>query len=118
MIHNIEQVQAFLSKYDFETVYLEGMSIVEQILLFQTAEFVVGVHGAGLTNLVFCEPGTKVIEFMPSAEIRPFFWLISQKLDMVHGMQLCAAAEGQGFQASINVDIAKLAALYRTVEVR
>jgi len=118
MIHNMEQVQAFLSKYDFETVYLEGMSIVEQILLFQTAEFVVGAHGAGLTNLVFCEPGTKVIEFMPSAEIRPFFWLISQKLDMVHGMQLCAAAEGQGFQASINVDVAKLAALYRTVEVR
>ncbi len=115
-IHNIEQVQAFLSKYDFETVYLEGMRVVDQILLFQSAEFVIGPHGAALTNLLFCEPGTKVIEFMPSVEMRPFFWLISEKLDLVYGMQFCAAAGGQGFQAAIDVDIGKLQALYRMVD--
>jgi capsular polysaccharide biosynthesis protein len=111
-MHNIEQVQALLSKYEFETVYLEGMSIVDQIMLFQRAEFVIGAHGAGLTNLLFCEPGTKVIEFMPLAEVRPFYWLISEKLGLVHGMQFCTAAEGQGFQAAIAIDIDKLEALY------
>jgi glycosyltransferase involved in cell wall biosynthesis len=115
-IHNIEQVQAFLSRYDFETVCLEGMSIVDQILLFQSAEFVIGPHGAGLSNLVFCEPGTKVIEFMPSVELRPFFWLISEKLDLVHGMQFCTPVGGQGFQAAVTVDIGKLKALFRMVD--
>jgi glycosyltransferase involved in cell wall biosynthesis len=115
-IHNLEQVQAFLSRYDFETVYLEGMSMVDQILLFQSAEFIIGPHGAGLANLLFCEPGTKVIELMPSVEVRPFFWMISEKLDLVHGMQFCAPADGQGFQASITVDVGKLQALIRMVD--
>ena len=115
-IHNLEQVQAVLSRYDFETVYLEGMSIADQILLFQSAEFIIGAHGAGLANLLFCEPGTKVIELLPSAEMRPFFWLIAEKLDLVHGMQFCATADGPGFQASIIVDIGKLQALIRMVD--
>jgi glycosyltransferase involved in cell wall biosynthesis len=116
MIHNIEEVQAFLSKHDFETIYLEGMTIEDQILLFQNAEFVIGPHGAGLSNLLFCKPGTKVIEFMPSVETRPFFWLISEKLDLVHGVQFCSATKGQGFQAAVIVDVSKLQALYRMVD--
>jgi capsular polysaccharide biosynthesis protein len=116
-IHNIEQVQAFLStRYDFETVYLEGMSMVDQILLFQSAEFIISPHGAGLANLLFCEPGTKVIELMPSVEIRSFFWLISEKLNLVYGLQFCVTVKDQNFQAALNVDIGKLQALLRMVD--
>jgi capsular polysaccharide biosynthesis protein len=86
-IHNLADVEEFLAPYGFETVYLEGMSVADQILLFQRAEFVVSPHGAGLANLLFCEPGTKVIEFMPSADLRPSFWLISEKLNLVHAWQ-------------------------------
>ena len=115
-IHNIEEVETVLSRYDFETVYLEGMSVVDQILLFQSAEFVVSPHGAGLSNLVFCEPGTKVIELVPCVEMRPFFWLISEKLDLVHGLQFCVPVEGAGFQASIHVDTRKLQSLVRMLD--
>jgi capsular polysaccharide biosynthesis protein len=115
-IHNIEQMQAFLSTHGFETVYLDGKSVVDQILLFQSAQFVVGAHGAGLSNLLFCQPGTKVIEFMPSVELRPFFWLISDKLDLVHGMQFCTPSGTQGFQSALTVDIDKLQRLFRMVE--
>jgi len=117
-IENFEQVQEFLAQQGFETIILEGMSIVEQILLFQNAEFVIGTHGAGLTNLLFCEPGTKVIEFMPSIEMRPFFWLISDKLNLTHAVQFCAAAGDEGFQANLNVDVEKLEALYRIVAAK
>lgn len=41
---------------------LEGMPLAEQVALFHQAECVIGPHGAGLTNLAFCRPGTKVIE--------------------------------------------------------
>jgi capsular polysaccharide biosynthesis protein len=116
MIHNLEPVRDFLSRFDFESVYLEGMSVADQIRLFQSAEFVISPHGAGLANLLFCEPGTKVIELMPSVEVRPFFWLISDKLNLVHGVQFCAAADGQGFQAAVTVDIDKLRALYRMLD--
>jgi capsular polysaccharide biosynthesis protein len=85
-------------------------------LLFQSAEFIISPHGAGLANLVFCEPRTKVIELMPSAEFRPFFWLLSDKLDLVYGLQFCAGAGDQGFHAALTVDLRKLQALIRMVD--
>ena len=111
-ISNFEEVEAFLHPLGFETVWLDGASIADQVLMFQNAEFVVGAHGAGLTNLLFCEPGTRVIEFMPTVEMRPFFWLISEKLGLRHGMQFCSGVGGRDFNAPIRVDIEKLAALY------
>ena len=115
-IHNLRDVEEFLARYDFETVDLEDLSVADQIVLFQRAEFVIAPHGAGLTNLLFCEPGTKVIEFMPAADIRPHFWLISEKLSLVHGVQCCGTAGAPGFDASVVVDIGKLQALYRIVD--
>jgi len=38
------------------------MSTREQIELFSEASHVVSTHGAGLTNLLWCQKGTKVIE--------------------------------------------------------
>jgi len=115
-IQNIEQVEDYLSRYGFETVYLEGMSTRDQILLFQSAEFIVAPHGAGLANLLFCEPGTKVIELTPAAEIRPFFWMISEKLGLVHGLQFCPTVADRDFQSSLVVDVNKLQALVRMVD--
>jgi hypothetical protein len=48
---------------------------------------------------------------MPAVEMRPFFWLISQELDLVHAMQFCQAVGAPQFQSPIHVDIAKLDAL-------
>jgi capsular polysaccharide biosynthesis protein len=79
------------------------------------AAFIVSPHGAGLANLLFCGPGTQVIELMPRVEVRPFFWLISEKLDLVYGMQFCTAVGSEGFQAGISVDTDKLLALIRMV---
>ena len=112
------QVEKLLARYGFETVYLETMSISDQVRLFQTAEFIIGPHGAGLANLLFCEPGTKVIEFALLVDVRPFFWLISDKLDLVHGVQFCTGADGESFQAALHVDMAKLDALYRIVDAQ
>jgi len=110
-ICNLVQVEEVLARYGFETVYLEGMSMKDQILLFQGAEFVISPHGAGLANLVFCERGTKVIELMPLAQFRPFFWLISQKLGLEHAVQFCDSPVNGDFQSSIEVHTGKLATL-------
>ena len=34
--------------------------------MFRSASIIVGAHGAGLTNIVFCEPGTTVYELVPA----------------------------------------------------
>lgn len=50
----------------FERIVTEGMPFARQVALFSGAEAVSGPHGAGLANIVFCAPGTKVLELFPS----------------------------------------------------
>ena len=51
-----------LSSLGFELVNPSNMSVPEQVKLFALAEIVIGTHGGALTNIVWAEPGTHVIE--------------------------------------------------------
>lgn len=52
-----------LEKHGFTFVTLENMTIKEQAQLFSNARMIVSAHGAALANTVFCNPGTKILEF-------------------------------------------------------
>ena len=51
-----------LASRGFQSVELSKLSFDEQVDLFSRAEAVIGVHGAGLSNLVFAPSGCLVIE--------------------------------------------------------
>ncbi len=78
---NEADVEILLAKFGFQSVILESMSIAEQAHLFSKAEAIVSPHGAGLTNIVFCEKGTKVIEFF-SKHIKNYYWLLSNQCNL------------------------------------
>ncbi len=65
-VANEAEISARLTTLGFETVYLENMSIKEQIKLFKTTHTVVAPHGAGLSNMVWMNKGCKIIELMPT----------------------------------------------------
>ncbi len=75
MITNEPEVSSFLSQQGFKTCVLEKMSFAEQVSTFQCAEVVVAPHGSGLANLVFCDPGTQVVELFPSRATDAYFRL-------------------------------------------
>ena len=50
-------------KNNFIPIKLHEMKFIDQVDLFYNAKCVVGLHGAGFVNLVFCKLGTKIIEF-------------------------------------------------------
>ncbi len=81
---NEEAVIAYLSTRGFTPVSLETLSFAEQLNWFASAKVIVAPHGSGLTNLVFCAPKTKVIEFFAPSYIRHYFWVISQQLGLEH----------------------------------
>ena len=60
-VHNMDDVRPLLQAYGLEEVELEGRSVAEQIALFQNADVIVSVHGAGLTNIIFCPPHCRVL---------------------------------------------------------
>ncbi|MEM1281777.1 MAG: glycosyltransferase family 61 protein, partial [Cyanobacteria bacterium P01_H01_bin.152] len=44
-------------------VFTGQQPLSEQIDIFRQAGLVIGPHGAGLTNILYCRPGTRVVEF-------------------------------------------------------
>ena len=47
--------------------FTSGFEIKWNLILFNNAECVVGLHGGGFANIVFCKPGTKVVELRNSS---------------------------------------------------
>ncbi len=67
---NEDEVVARLQPLGFERLQAETMSFGDQVRSFSSAEIVVGPHGAGLANTVFCSPGGIVVE-LRAARFRP-----------------------------------------------
>jgi capsular polysaccharide biosynthesis protein len=114
-VENAAEVRDFLERAGFITVRLESLSLLEQVRLFASAEFVVGPHGAGLANLLFTPPSARVIELTPNTEMRPFFWMISSKLGHEYAMLPCET-DIPSFNGKLRVDIKKLATLLALLE--
>ncbi len=51
-------------------VYLEDLSLQEQIRLFQRTDCIITPHGSGLSHLLWSKPGTKVLEVFYTGERR------------------------------------------------
>ena len=55
----------FVIKKKFEIHKPETISFKNQINLFRNSSIIIGAHGAAFTNIIFCKPGTKIIEIIP-----------------------------------------------------
>ncbi len=111
-VTNARGIEHRLKQNGFEFHTMENLSITEQIDLFRHAECVIGAHGGALANLIFCAPGTKVIELTPDRAYRPRFTAISSKLGLVHAIIPCPTSDGTG-DGDLRVDGERLAALLR-----
>ena len=79
---NEEEVIQFLKPLGFIPYRLELLSVQEQARLFAEAEIIVSPHGSGLSNLVFCQKNTQVIEIFSPFYVYPCYWLVSNLVDL------------------------------------
>lgn len=70
---NEGEIVHLLENFGFEIVELSQYSFVEKIELFANADLIVGLTGAGLTNLMFCSENTRVIEIFPTSYVTYFY---------------------------------------------
>ena len=61
-IINENELKSFLKDKGFKFVRLSELSFREEIKIFNNAETVIGLQGAGLTNLIWSNNKTKIIE--------------------------------------------------------
>jgi capsular polysaccharide biosynthesis protein len=72
-IPNEKQIEEMLKEKGFIVLYLEELSFAEQRDFFSKASIVIGAHGAGLANIIWCEPGTRIFELVyPGFQNRAF----------------------------------------------
>lgn len=63
-IQNAPEVELLLQRWGFEKVYFEQLSFLEQVQLMQETVVFLGVHGAGMTNMLFLQQNAIVIELL------------------------------------------------------
>jgi capsular polysaccharide biosynthesis protein len=85
------EISGNLLKRGFESVDCGQLSLQKQAEVFGAAEIVVGAHGAALTNLVFCRPGTRVVELFSPQYVNPCYRDLCVAADLKH-----AAVIGDG----------------------
>ncbi|HTD37652.1 MAG TPA: glycosyltransferase 61 family protein [Candidatus Limnocylindrales bacterium] len=63
-------------------IYRPENDVEGQMKTFASAAVVVAAHGAALANLVFCRPGTRVLELIPTDHVFPYFFAIAEAADL------------------------------------
>ena len=63
----------WLKTQGFEIIDCGQMSVKDQATAFAHAEVIVAPHGGALTNILFCPPGTKVVELLSSKYPNPCY---------------------------------------------
>ena len=63
---NENAVEALFTDYGFKIVYNERLDLSSQIQMFSGASHIAGIHGAGLSNMVWAKPGTRILEIANS----------------------------------------------------
>lgn len=107
-IANEEEVHRFLEQDGFLSLHPEEHSLADQIALFSRARLIVGMHGAGLTNILFA-PGAQLIELVGGYGGPEYF-------SMAHGLgnpyiRVQCASAGE----NIRVDLRLLASALKSL---
>jgi capsular polysaccharide biosynthesis protein len=115
-IRNEDKARQFLESLGFVTLVPGFLPFATQVGLFSNAHVVVGAHGAGLTNLAFCIPGTIVLELIQSTYANTYFNRIAQLRGLQYHAECfeCEPADYVHDQAW-TVDIAQLETKLRTL---
>lgn len=108
-----KEIYAKLEKNGYTCIKLEDFPYLEQVSLFANASHIVSPHGAGLSLLVYCKPGTTVHEFY-SDHVQPCFWTISSAQGLNYHNYNCSDITDKA-QTSSNKNLAER--LSKTIDI-
>lgn len=79
---NDQQARALLCSLGFRVLECERLTLRQQVQEFSSADIVVGLHGAGLTNIIYSPKGSHVIEILSNSPCK-----IYESLAVALGME-------------------------------
>lgn len=90
-LSNRRRMEIRLAQLGFTTIDLEILTAFEQIAIFQSAKIVVAESGAALTNILFMNPNSTVLEIHPGND-KAGLWgsladILGVRLEVIYGQQ-------------------------------
>lgn len=91
---NEDEIHQIIVKYGFTVFYPENHSFFDQVSIFSNVKFVVGTHGSGLTNTLFMDKNTSILELHKNKthELNHpsfLFWYMAEALQINYYHQSC-----------------------------
>jgi capsular polysaccharide biosynthesis protein len=82
-INNMPELKKTLIKYGFEEVIFEDLSLLNKIKLLNEAKIIAGSHSSGLTNMIFMQRNSKVLDIRdPEDNVKNAFFTLSSELNL------------------------------------
>lgn len=107
--NNAGKLSIALEAVGFENFVATDANHPAQIARFRAARTIVGVHGAGLTNLLFCHPGARVIEIFPGNFVKSTYWHLARRLNLHYSPVIAGPGDyNQRFDVDIDAVLAAL----------
>jgi tetratricopeptide (TPR) repeat protein len=74
-LENESVIEDVVRSFGFRVLRMEELSFEDQVAAVLDARIIIGPHGAGLTHMIFCRPGTRIVELMPDKIVKTDFCL-------------------------------------------
>lgn len=120
-IINEEEVISVMKKFNFNIICPENYTFFEQVSIFCKTRYVVGIHGAGLTNMLFMPPGSTVFELIkrktnPIRHLNLLYWYMADALRHKYYCQICEPTDKDEMFISADI-IVDIELLYKNLEL-
>eukprot|EP00038_Savillea_parva_P018641 m.24692 g.24692 ORF g.24692 m.24692 type:complete len:693 (-) comp4181_c0_seq1:4209-6287(-) len=89
-------------------VHTGSEPLLDQVAMFQRAGLVIGAHGAGLSNLVFCEAGTALLLFPMRPHVDHTYGQMAAALDLPHWVLAEISSYYYGQYGTVSDDLIEL----------
>ncbi len=115
-VGNEPEIVDFLQQRGYQEIVLSEYSFDEKIALFHHAREIVAMNGAGLGFLLFCQPGSRILELHPAGYVNYAMSNLATQVGMDYRYLIVGEADTgkSGYSAqrqSLEVDIDDLRAL-------
>jgi capsular polysaccharide biosynthesis protein len=110
-------LRSTLERAGFEAVCLEDLPWSAQVQIVANAEFIAGMHGAGLTNVLFTKAHS-LLEFHNPLETRAYFAVVARELDISYGYVIGGLKGNSPSFDNVTIDLASVERMLLQLESR
>lgn len=106
---NEKEIIKIINNINGKIVRLENFNWLEQLYLFSNCKLIISPHGGGLTNMIFMNSNSKVLELRhPKSYIQNMFFSMASALEIDYYYIKCSSNSMDSHTGDISVPVEKL----------